>query len=155
MSTDMGSISFSGPPLTCIFPRQCLSYSAEAVSIFPILLLSFCHRQAEGNLLFTAGIHSPITVSDPALRRNFPMQVPGSGRDGSQAVPAGARWPGWLRAIATKLSGPLFAVVLAICIGSIVILMTSTGSPEDRWGTVTAAYSALWQGSFGSWASVS
>ena len=50
---------------------------------------------------------------------------------------------------------PIFAVILAVIIGGIVILFTSSGSLGDRLGVVVSAYGALWTGSFGSVASIS
>src|SRR4051812_24914661 len=56
----------------------------------------------------------------------------------------------WTRKYAARLGSPIFAVVLAVLIGAIVILFTSPGSLGDRLGVVVNAYSSLWSGSFGS-----
>ncbi|HVU65793.1 MAG TPA: ABC transporter permease [Ktedonobacteraceae bacterium] len=79
------------------------------------------------------------------------MAVQNTLREQSQAGP----WLAWVRKYAAKLGRPIFAVVLAVIIGAIVIVFTSPGSPGDRLATVVSAYSALWTGSFGSLASLS
>ncbi|HEY0755389.1 MAG TPA: ABC transporter permease [Ktedonobacteraceae bacterium] len=61
----------------------------------------------------------------------------------------------WLRKYAAKVSRPIFAVILAVIIGAIVILFTSPGALDARFQVVVSAYSALWDGSFGSMASLS
>lgn len=61
----------------------------------------------------------------------------------------------WTRKYAAKLGRPIFAVVLAVLIGAIVILFTSPGSLGDRLGIVVNAYGSLWSGSFGSLTSLS
>lgn len=61
----------------------------------------------------------------------------------------------WARKYAAKLGRPIFAVVLAVLIGAIVILFTSPGSLGDRLGIVVNAYGSLWSGSFGSLTSLS
>jgi ABC-type uncharacterized transport system permease subunit len=83
------------------------------------------------------------------------MAVPTMLREQSQAGPPVARLLSWLRKYAAKLGRPIFAVILAVIIGGIVILFTSTGSPGDRLSTVINAYGSLWTGSFGSMASLS
>jgi ABC-type uncharacterized transport system permease subunit len=57
-----------------------------------------------------------------------------------------AKFLAWLRNIGSALARPLFAVVLAMVAGSIVIFITT---PGDRFGTVISAYQALFVGSFG------
>lgn len=61
----------------------------------------------------------------------------------------------WALKYGAKLGRPLFAVVLAVIIGAIVILFTSPGSPGDRFLVVWNAYKALWVGSFGDSVSLS
>lgn len=53
----------------------------------------------------------------------------------------------WLRNIGASLARPLFAVILAIIAGCIVIFITAPGG--DRFATVVNAYQALFSGSFG------
>lgn len=83
------------------------------------------------------------------------MAVPTTLREQSQAGPPTARFLSWLRKYAAKVGRPLFAVLLAVIIGGIVILFTSSGSPGDRLGVVISAYGSLWTGSFGSLTSLS
>ena len=83
------------------------------------------------------------------------MAVPTTVREQSQAGPPIARFLSWLRKYAAKAGRPIFAVILAVIIGGIVILFTTTGSLGDRLGVVVSAYGSLWTGSFGSMASIS
>ncbi|HEU5382206.1 MAG TPA: ABC transporter permease [Ktedonobacteraceae bacterium] len=83
------------------------------------------------------------------------MTVPTIQRETSQADPAASRSPLWLRKYASAVARPVFAVILAILAGGIVIMLTSPGSPGDRLGTVINAYGALWSGSFGDPVSIS
>lgn len=83
------------------------------------------------------------------------MAMPSTLREQSQAGPVSARLLAWLRKYAAKVGRPIFAVILAVIIGGIVILFTSSGSPGDRLGIVVNAYSSLWTGSFGSMVSLS
>ncbi len=55
----------------------------------------------------------------------------------------------WLRKARSTLARPLFAVILALFAGSIVILLTAPGAFGDRFNAVINAYSSLFQGSFG------
>jgi ABC-type uncharacterized transport system permease subunit len=55
----------------------------------------------------------------------------------------------WARNAGSALARPLFAVVLAIIAGAIVILITSPGTLGTRLGDVVAAYQALYLGSVG------
>ncbi len=55
----------------------------------------------------------------------------------------------WIRRAATPVSRSLFAILLAILAGAVVILLTSKGSVFDRIGSVGSAYGSLWTGSFG------
>jgi general nucleoside transport system permease protein len=52
-------------------------------------------------------------------------------------------------AIMQSLARPFFAVLLAIIAGSIVIIVTSPGSPADRFNSAITAYQTLFSGSFG------
>lgn len=83
------------------------------------------------------------------------MAVPTTPHEQSQAGPPTARFLSWLRKSAAKVGRPLFAVLLAVIIGGVVILFTSSGSLGDRLGVVVSAYGSLWTGSFGSLTSIS
>lgn len=54
-----------------------------------------------------------------------------------------------LRKLGQALGRPVFAVVLAMIAGGIVIMVTSPGSPVDRFNEAVAAYQALFTGAFG------
>jgi general nucleoside transport system permease protein len=54
-----------------------------------------------------------------------------------------------LRRFAQASGRPLFAVVLAMIAGGIVIMITAPGSPVDRFNEAIAAYQALLSGAFG------
>jgi general nucleoside transport system permease protein len=61
----------------------------------------------------------------------------------------------WLRRLGTSIGRPVFAVVLAMVAGIIIIMITSPGSPGDRFTEAISAYQALLSGSFGSLQSLS
>jgi len=54
-----------------------------------------------------------------------------------------------LRKIGNSIGRPLFAVVLALIAGGIVIILTSPGSLPERLSAVVTAFQDLYQGSFG------
>ncbi len=54
-----------------------------------------------------------------------------------------------VRNFSQSLGRPLFAVILAMIAGGIVIMITSPGSLIDRFNEAIAAYSALFVGAFG------
>jgi general nucleoside transport system permease protein len=54
-----------------------------------------------------------------------------------------------LRKLAHRIGRPLFAVLLAIIAGGIVIMITSPGSLLDRFNQTIVAYQALFTGAFG------
>ncbi len=84
------------------------------------------------------------------------MAVPTTQRETLPAAPPPApRFLLWLRRYAPAVGRPLFAFLLAIIVGGIVILVTTPGSPGDRFGNVLVAYGALWSGSFGDPMSIS
>src|SRR5258708_12592757 len=56
----------------------------------------------------------------------------------------------WLRRLGASIGRPVFAVVLAMVAGIILIMITSPGSPGDRFTEAITAYQALLSGSFGS-----
>lgn len=55
----------------------------------------------------------------------------------------------WMHKIGSSISRPVLSVILAIIAGGIVIMITSPGSPGDRFSAAIAAYQALFTGSFG------
>ena len=61
----------------------------------------------------------------------------------------------WLRRLGASIGRPVFAVVLAMVAGIIVIMITSSGSLGDRLIEAISAYQALFMGSFGSLQSLS
>ncbi len=83
------------------------------------------------------------------------MAVPTTPREALQTRPPASRLPSWLRRYASAIGRPVFAVLLAMIIGGIVIMFTSPGSPGDRFNAIFGAYGALWAGSFGSLTSFS
>jgi ABC-type uncharacterized transport system permease subunit len=60
-----------------------------------------------------------------------------------------ATFTSWLRKIGNSLARPLFALLLAIIAGGIIIMITSQGSLGDRFLAVLNAYQSLYVGSFG------
>jgi simple sugar transport system permease protein len=54
-----------------------------------------------------------------------------------------------LRKLGQAIGRPIFAVVLAMIAGGIVIMATSPGTPVDRFNEAIAAYQALFNGAFG------
>ncbi len=78
------------------------------------------------------------------------MAVPTAQRSGTEQRPPTLRFLNWIRKIGSAISRPVFAVVLAIIAGGIVIMITSPGSPGDRFSSAISAYQALYAGSFGS-----
>ncbi len=65
-----------------------------------------------------------------------------------QLAPAAA-FTSWLRKIGNSLARPLFALLLAVIAGGIIIMITSQGSFGDRFSAVLNAYQSLYLGSFG------
>ncbi|HZU67569.1 MAG TPA: ABC transporter permease [Ktedonobacteraceae bacterium] len=55
----------------------------------------------------------------------------------------------WLRKFTSAVGRPLFAFILAMIAGIIVIMITSQGSPGDRLSAALTAYQDLFVGSFG------
>jgi general nucleoside transport system permease protein len=54
-----------------------------------------------------------------------------------------------LRKLGQAIGRPIFAVVLAMIAGGIVIMATAPGTPVDRFNQAVAAYQALFNGAFG------
>ncbi len=61
----------------------------------------------------------------------------------------------WLRRLGASIGRPVFAVVLAMVAGIIIIMITSPGSLGDRFTAAISAYQALFMGSFGGTQSLS
>lgn len=55
----------------------------------------------------------------------------------------------WLRKRGSSLGRPLFAVLLALIAGSIIIFIVSPGAADVRFNTIITAYQSLYQGAFG------
>ncbi|HEY6287578.1 MAG TPA: hypothetical protein VIX20_18055, partial [Ktedonobacteraceae bacterium] len=75
-------------------------------------------------------------------------------RDTKEQTP-GSNFLAWIRRTGASIASPVFAVVLAMLAGGIVIMITTSGSLGDRFSAAVSAYQALWQGSFGSLQSIS
>ncbi len=60
-----------------------------------------------------------------------------------------SQFTGWLRKLGASFGRPLFAILLAVIAGSVVIMVTSPGLPGDRFAAVITAYQSLYIGSFG------
>ncbi len=60
-----------------------------------------------------------------------------------------------LRTLGSSIGRPVFSVALAIIAGGIVIMITSPGALTDRFASVVAAYTSLFNGSFGNLQSIS
>ena len=73
---------------------------------------------------------------------------------GREASPS-SKFALWTHKLQTSLSRPLFAVLLALIAGSIMIMITSPGSLADRFISVGTAYQDLYIGSFGNLQSTS
>jgi general nucleoside transport system permease protein len=75
-------------------------------------------------------------------------------RDTKEQTP-GSNFLAWIRRTGASIASPVFAVVLAMLAGGVVIMLTTSGSLSDRFSAAVSAYQALWQGSFGSLQSLS
>ncbi|MDQ6661576.1 MAG: ABC transporter permease [Chloroflexota bacterium] len=71
-----------------------------------------------------------------------------------QATPA-TRIRTQIRRFFQATGRPLFALVLAMLVGGIVIMITSPGSPIDRFNEAITAYQALFDGAFGNLSNLS
>ena len=83
------------------------------------------------------------------------MAVPTSQHSESKEQTPGSNFLAWIRRTGVSIAGPVFAVVLAMVAGGIVIMITSSGSLGNRFSAAISAYQALYQGSFGSLQSIS
>ena len=79
------------------------------------------------------------------------MAVPTAASRGSGGT---SRLMVWLRKLGNSMGRPLFALLLAVVAGSIVMFVTSPGSFSDRFTIVITAYQDLYNGSFGTWQAV-
>ncbi|MBE3561006.1 MAG: ABC transporter permease [Ktedonobacteraceae bacterium] len=77
------------------------------------------------------------------------MAVPTEQRGITGSRPPVPRAIARLQKIGAALGRPLFAVVLAIVAGGVVILLTTPGSLESRFAAAFSAYQYLYLGSFG------
>lgn len=77
------------------------------------------------------------------------MAVPPGRREAKSTPSSASKFLGWLYRIWIALSRPLFAVLLALIVGGIFIMVTTSGTFDDRLNTVLSGYQYLFQGSFG------
>jgi simple sugar transport system permease protein len=77
------------------------------------------------------------------------MAVPTLPRSGTARRLTASGFLKWIRRFGSSLVRPIFSVILAIIVGGIVIMITSSGSLGDRFSSATSAYQALLSGSFG------
>lgn len=82
------------------------------------------------------------------------MAAPTVQRRTGQRPPA-SRFMLWLQRLGAAVGRPLFAVLLAMIAGGIVILLTTPGTIDDRFSSMLAAFQALFAGSFGDFGSLS
>ena len=83
------------------------------------------------------------------------MAVPTTQHSESKEKSRGSNFLTWIRRTGASIASPIFAVVLAMLAGGVVIMFTTPGSLSDRFSAAVSAYQALWQGSFGSLQSLS
>jgi general nucleoside transport system permease protein len=83
------------------------------------------------------------------------MAVPTAQHRESKEQTPGSNFLAWIRRTGASIASPVFAVVLAMLAGGVVIMLTTSGSLSDRFSAAASAYEALWQGSFGSLQSLS
>lgn len=76
-------------------------------------------------------------------------------KSGSQQRPPASKFTVWTRKFGNSLGRPLFAVVLAMIAGGIVIMLTTSGTPLERFDAAVSAYQSLYTGSFGTLQSLS
>jgi len=83
------------------------------------------------------------------------MAVPLKQLEAPEQDPPASKLGPWVRKYAAALGRPVLAVILALIVGSIVILITWPDKTVDPFTNVINAYSSLFSGSFGSLASIS
>src|SRR5438552_5496029 len=77
------------------------------------------------------------------------MAVSPEQRGMADQLSAVAAFTSWLRKVGSSFARPLFALLLAVIAGVIIIMITSQGSFGDRFSSVLNAYQSLYLGSFG------
>src|SRR5436305_14527933 len=82
------------------------------------------------------------------------MAVPTLQHSESKEQTPGSNFLAWIRRTGVSIAGPVFAVVLAMVAGGIVIMITSSGSLGNRFSAAISAYQALYQCSFRSLQSI-
>jgi general nucleoside transport system permease protein len=83
------------------------------------------------------------------------MAVPIKQFEAPEQRPPASKLGAWARNYGAALGRPVFAVILALIAGAIVILITWPDKTVDPFTNVINAYSSLFAGSFGSFASIS
>ena len=83
------------------------------------------------------------------------MAVPTTEPRTSEPRAPSSRLPLWMRRLGTSGGRPVFAFILAMVVGIIIIMFTSPGSLIDRFNQAIAGYQALFAGSFGGLVSIS
>ena len=83
------------------------------------------------------------------------MAIPVKQSEAPEKRPRASRLGLLARNYGAALGPPLFAVILAMIAGAIVILITWPDKTADRFANITNAYSALFTGSYGSLANIS
>src|SRR6266702_4821554 len=73
----------------------------------------------------------------------------------SEQRPPAPKVPAWMRKFGAALGRPVFAVILAMIAGAIVIIITWPDKTVDPFTNVFNAYATLFSGSYGSLASIS
>src|SRR5947209_1717906 len=114
-------------------PKEAISVGTPSAMALSAYLSSYCPLHLEGCL----------------------MAMPTPQRNSSQSSPPTSRLIPGLRKFGATLARPLFAVILAMVAGVIVIMFTSPGPFGDRFSAAITAYQSLYMGSFGSIQSLS
>lgn len=83
------------------------------------------------------------------------MAVPLKQLEAPEQDPPRSKLGSWARKYGAALGRPVLAVILALIVGSIVILITWPDKTVDPFTNIINAYSSLFTGSFGSLASIS
>jgi len=98
-------------------------------------------------------VYNTVYTTISIFGGNFIMAAPAARGMSPESRPPTSKFTTGLRNvggnIGSTLSRPLFAVVLAMIAGGIVIMFTSPGSLSDRFFSAVNAYQALFLGSFG------
>jgi len=83
------------------------------------------------------------------------MAVPGKQTEAPEQRPPASRLGSLARKYGSALGPPVFAVILAMIAGAVVIIITRPDKTVDPFTNVIHAYSALFTGSYGSLSSIS